>query len=346
MTFKNKKEEVIEIELTSFGKHLLSKGKFKPHYYAFFDDDIVYDSRYTRVTEEQNYAQTRILEETPITRVQVNYAGIETEVKAQIEEARAKNKSIKDSFQPTKEKNYSLSSPLGRSSLSSDFSPSWDITLYGSKFNKQFLVKEPTGMLHLLPIPQMNLESLNYELCVFGPEDYDIALDESVFTGHTEELQMYQAIYDNGNTVRIKHKDFIFEVDELHTEPMKENYDIEVFLVEEEDIVINGQTKVFETLVPLKFMKSLEDNVRNGILIDDREVIYQAEPDENSVEFYLDIDIDKEISMNMLCELGYVTDTSKRGYIKVDCDNDREQSRMNRIYDPFADPVEPFGDDC
>ena len=39
MTFFNKKEEILEIKLTSFGKHLLSCGKFKPAYYKFFDND-------------------------------------------------------------------------------------------------------------------------------------------------------------------------------------------------------------------------------------------------------------------------------------------------------------------
>ena len=42
MSFFNKKEDVIEIQLTQYGKYLLSKGKFKPSYYAFFDDDIVF----------------------------------------------------------------------------------------------------------------------------------------------------------------------------------------------------------------------------------------------------------------------------------------------------------------
>ena len=62
MAFKDKKEEVLEIELTAFGKHLLSKGKFKPVYYSFFDDDVVYDWKYSGDSQEdQNYAETRIL---------------------------------------------------------------------------------------------------------------------------------------------------------------------------------------------------------------------------------------------------------------------------------------------
>ena len=38
--FFDKKEEVINIELTQYGKHLLSKGKFRPEYYAFYDQRI------------------------------------------------------------------------------------------------------------------------------------------------------------------------------------------------------------------------------------------------------------------------------------------------------------------
>ena len=98
MTFKNQKEEVIEIELTSYGKHLLSKGKFHPTFYAFFDDDVLYDAEYAGPEEEQNYAQTRILEETPRLRVQTTYTGLETEIERQIENARTQDKKLKDAF--------------------------------------------------------------------------------------------------------------------------------------------------------------------------------------------------------------------------------------------------------
>ena len=43
MSFFNKKEDVIDLQLTQYGKYLLSQGKLKPVYYAFFDDDILYD---------------------------------------------------------------------------------------------------------------------------------------------------------------------------------------------------------------------------------------------------------------------------------------------------------------
>ena len=44
MKFFNQKEEVIDIQMTLYGKYLLSKGKFKPVYYCFFDDYVLYDA--------------------------------------------------------------------------------------------------------------------------------------------------------------------------------------------------------------------------------------------------------------------------------------------------------------
>ena len=43
MTFFNKKEEVFQIELTPYGRYLLSIGRLQPHHYKFFDDDVVYN---------------------------------------------------------------------------------------------------------------------------------------------------------------------------------------------------------------------------------------------------------------------------------------------------------------
>ena len=41
MEFFNKKEEVIDIKLTQYGKYLLSQGKFKPVFYSFSDESSV-----------------------------------------------------------------------------------------------------------------------------------------------------------------------------------------------------------------------------------------------------------------------------------------------------------------
>ena len=76
MKFFNRKEEVIDIQLTQDGKRLLSQGRWDPVYYAFFDDDVIYDGENAGVQENQNDAETRI-KETPRTKVQYTFAGVD-----------------------------------------------------------------------------------------------------------------------------------------------------------------------------------------------------------------------------------------------------------------------------
>ena len=64
MEYFDRKEEVLEIQLTQEGKRLLSKGKFKPSYYEFFDDDILYETVGSGFVEKQNDSMPRI-KETP-----------------------------------------------------------------------------------------------------------------------------------------------------------------------------------------------------------------------------------------------------------------------------------------
>lgn len=338
MTFKNQKEEVIEIELTSYGKHLLSKGKFRPTFYAFFDDDVLYDSEYAGEEENQNYAQTRILEETPRLRVQTTYTGLETEIEKQIEEARTQNKKLRDSFQTTKERHYALSAPMGRSSMSSDFAPSWDITLHGADFKQQLIASTTEGK-QVLPIPQMNLEPLEYKVKVISEEDNQDTPFGHPQTGTTNGITQ-EEFFDNGNAILITHKDIVIEVDELHTDSLSENYDIELFIVEEEE-----ETKE-EVLVPLSFIRQFEDNVVNGLYVDRESDAVNLELDETYVENYLNVMMDNEIDISDLCRLGYRTDYTKRGHIRVDCGTSQGDSEMPKIYEEIDTGIAPFGDDC
>lgn len=50
--FLDRKEQVIEIELTKYGRRSFAMGKFVPKYYSFHDDDILYDQNY-RATGSQ-----------------------------------------------------------------------------------------------------------------------------------------------------------------------------------------------------------------------------------------------------------------------------------------------------
>jgi hypothetical protein len=62
--FLDKKERVIDFQLTPYGKHRLSVGQFKPHSYAFFDTGIAYDVEYLGDKEIQTKVHERIKTET------------------------------------------------------------------------------------------------------------------------------------------------------------------------------------------------------------------------------------------------------------------------------------------
>ena len=80
MTFFNKKEDVIKIELTPYGRKLLGSGKFNPTYYTFLDDDILYNTENAGFSENSILAQDRILKDTPYLRPQTNYKGVESSI--------------------------------------------------------------------------------------------------------------------------------------------------------------------------------------------------------------------------------------------------------------------------
>jgi len=60
MEFFNKKEDVIDLQLTNYGRYLLSQGKLQPKYYSFFDDNIMYNASAADISELQNRSAERI----------------------------------------------------------------------------------------------------------------------------------------------------------------------------------------------------------------------------------------------------------------------------------------------
>tara|TARA_B100001094_G_scaffold270656_1_gene275589 strand:- start:3928 stop:5796 length:1869 start_codon:yes stop_codon:yes gene_type:complete len=62
--FLDKKERVIDFQLTPYGKHRLSVGQLRPEYYAFFDTGVLYDSEYAGFKEVQTKIHERIKTET------------------------------------------------------------------------------------------------------------------------------------------------------------------------------------------------------------------------------------------------------------------------------------------
>ena len=175
MTFFNKKEEVLEVKLSSYGKQKLAAGNFKPTYYAFFDDDILYDGSRAGLTEDNNNIEPRIQEHTPSLRVQTSFTDLERRVMLQTHELGADGvfhesnvmdlKTDPDVFKDYDGLRNVL--PLGNSQLSNQYIAAWRIEFLANNFkNFRSTTRDPDTTCTspfkcqepIINIPQINVD--------------------------------------------------------------------------------------------------------------------------------------------------------------------------------------------
>lgn len=221
MEFFNKKEEVIEIELTRIGREKLSKGSFIPAYYEFVDDDIIYDIKNVSpdAYEEQNNIKTRIkdsLKLKPSTAIQkvVNYS-----MAPKIE-----NKPIES---------------LGTFSPYTNYMPAWEInaidgTLFTGSGNVSYRPIEVGAGLTVGPsfekIPQLAL-TCSYDYTFFNNaksiKAVMDALDENALI---EDGDIFKNNEDDSFIIFKKSfNDFTIQVSEDNIISGKEDFEIEFF---------------------------------------------------------------------------------------------------------------------
>jgi len=219
MQFFDDKQEVMDVIITPFGKHLLSQGRFKPQYYAFFDEDILYDSLWISgsvIEEPQNTIEGRIQHETPRIKQQSVYTGIETAINIRNDIIRTAiagatydtgsyvvqdthNHAVynKETLQQHGDRFSFLSKPLGRSAIASKYLPAWNVSMLkgaisssqGYFVNPQDDAQDTTGSIE--NIPQINI-NLNYKIYVneVGPEyQWTIADTTVAYTADTFPVQ-------------------------------------------------------------------------------------------------------------------------------------------------------------
>ncbi len=291
MSFFDSKEEVINIELTSYGKYLLSRGKFKPYYYAFFDDDILYDALYANVTESQNAIQERILNETPSLKPQNRFVGTEKTISRNPTLVLGGLDDLKfDEQQFSSEKNYALTFPIGKSSYNSEYCPAWNARLISGTIFSTDNYFDPsngqeTSTQPYLQIPQINLSSGTFDVRILDNQS-----DAS--TGY----ELVGQSLNNEKFAFSKPSIFLLDLLELNTDDSKENFEIEVFVKEE--IKDNNLTNVIWK--PL-FFKKKPVTIKNNILLDIPEnLINNLNPeldDTTLVEHYFELLVDDEIEL-------------------------------------------------
>ncbi len=121
--FFDQKQEVIQIELTPYGKQVFSEGNFSPSYYAFYDTGILYDGSHGGLIETQNQIVDRIKDNTPRSRPITKFS---TSRGSMISLSSA---NYKNYFSQQEEYCANYNRFLGKNNIFSDFAPSWDISV-------------------------------------------------------------------------------------------------------------------------------------------------------------------------------------------------------------------------
>lgn len=292
MEYFDRKEEVIDLGLTPYGKRLLSQGRLKPVYYAFYDDDVIYDTTYGGYVEVQKESEDRI-KSTPRTKAQTILDGIESNF-AKINEGQDDDKKL---MGPSSVENlYGLPTPIGNGSLNSYNPPAWDIRSLQSALtaSSEFL----TGSHGMIRVPQIDINIFYDTLIGETTEDGDqptqnVPGNISPGSGESDVLTVSK-VYTDGTFVKL-YKDYILlDIKEINGVLDKEAFEIEVYEVKD----FNSSK---EELRRLKFLK-------DGIEIQHDDIIYDPnlKDDVNLtdkyVEYFFDLRVDDEIEKPLLSE--------------------------------------------
>jgi len=298
MGFFNKKEEVLDFQLTTYGKELYSKGKLNPEYYAFFDEGILYDITRAGLTEIQNNTQFRIKNETPQTKgikEYLNPDALEKMDEIVPKEIDAREISLFDF-------DSAFENQLGASRSSNEFVPSWQVTALVSDITSSTpYLPSSLSTSRNLPIPQINIDSnsIAYRTVISKGSILEESICEDGEIGYIRDDEPLVEFPD-GTSLMIEENQILLKFKEQNVESLIDNFEIEIFEVFEKPN--NKPSK----LKPLKFFK-FQPQIQNGLLVDEtfgeRDMENLDLVDETFVSHYLEILTDQEVDQRLLCDL-------------------------------------------
>jgi hypothetical protein len=305
VAFFDSKQEVLDVELTKYGEYLLSIGKFNPAYYSFYDDNVLYDTRYASFSSSQNENEPRVQEDTPLMRAQSNFDSIEDEIRTfnnYIDNNKRLREDQKVRFPSTVDKHFtSLYAPLGNSDLVSNKAPAWNMRFYHGKMLDWSIAY--TGSHASKHIPQIETD-ITYVTKVRSTDNQSMQ-DQN--DSDVDERQLRGAIsyadpvlrgdaFPDGTYVEVEGDYILLELEEKNAVYDIKNFDIEVYEVKTETLA-NGNTR--DELIPLKF-RTRPKQIVNDLLVDTE--VEEVPLDPSYVEYYFDIFIDEQINESTFCK--------------------------------------------
>jgi|TARA_X000001388_G_scaffold74360_2_gene67226 hypothetical protein len=225
MTFFNKREEVIDLEFTRFGRNLLSRGAFKPVYYRFFDDDIIYDLSRTGRSEPQSDSEQRIKNSIRL-KNQYLTTGIETSYDIQSELIKEGERGAfleLSRYADPIENERILKYPLGTYNAGSPITPSFHVRVLGAPLSGSLSFIHTSGIID--NTPQLSIKP-EYTYIVDRKEQKNTTspVTPTSFTDLTADSVEFA---DNSKIV-LQKEDIVLDIEEYSTFVGDENFEIQI----------------------------------------------------------------------------------------------------------------------
>ena len=330
--FINKKEQVWDLQLTPHGRYSLSVGGFKPAYYAFYDDNVIYDSRYADgdITEPQNNIHKRIKEETQYLESLTLFKDLEMTSRTEMGGAvDFSNLNALSAMKNPARNIFKFDSAIGDAYLDggANKAPAWKVVALQSTINGIATKDEANQQ----DVPQINVDAVyvkkikkagsNTDPKILGSDPLNI-----------RDLNFSTKTFADNNIIVLEQRDPVFYIEEVNTELLTHNFEVEIFEVFNSSITGDSlQRKYFESYMP---------QIEKGIMISPKR---QKNPTQNlttdSVEYYFDLLVDGEVDRNLACR-GAGTFNNQSYYVNLDfdCSESEDESVFYDIYGSVTEP--------
>jgi hypothetical protein len=297
MAIFDSKQEILDIKLTFHGRNKLANGVFRPFYYAFFDDGVLYDAAYASGSDTPNGgADERIRTQTPYLKTQSSLLG--SEVKLSTENVNQDVVSKITSYETENLVKY----PLGNSKLGEVTGSYLDFKMLGGR--AYITNVATTGSLYKfkgkeafdLKDPKLEIGDLKFVPRFRNIPSQDLTTPPQNIDPDSSVPPSVSPILEDGRYINVEIDDLLLSLSEEKTVPSMKNFDISVYK-------INTNNEGSEEYEELTFANQTIDLVdENGFLRDPAEVRQagRVEVTSKNVEYYFRISADEEIDPLLL----------------------------------------------
>lgn len=330
--FLDKKQQVIDLKLTTYGHHLLSVGTFKPTYYAFFDDNIIYDGAYMGITESQNNVVHRIKNETQYLEGQTLFTDLEDRLSNAVEGVASFDLDITPTKEIIRPNIFRYDKAIGDAHLDGrnlQSAPAWKVVL----LNGTIKSTSRRDSLNDINIPQVDID-LEYKKSTI---DFEVDFETSAMADAVNETSAFV----DGNSVGLEPEDVVFYIEEVNTATLTRNFDIEIFQVQTSSYVDNnGDIQQGTSSFIRKYFQTEVPQIVDGMMVMPNKIErYFDQLPSSSVEYYFDVLTDQRASEELVCR--GASQFNKQSYyvdIDFDCDGLEDFNIYNDIYGSSVEP--------